>query len=143
MSPDTDDAVGRQRAFVVQLRVCALLLCVAGLASCFPRNGKPYEAGPATLIEDARQACQRHDMQARRMLLERIIREYPDSDEASLARQQLEKERSPGESCSWQLRNEGNKPTASTGSTRGECQLIPQTSLVHRSDDLQPIIAAL
>jgi hypothetical protein len=77
------------------------------------------------------------------MLFERIIREYPDSDEASLARQQLEKELSPGESCSWQLRKEGNKPTASIGSTRGECQVIPQTSLVHRSDDPQPIIAAL
>lgn len=100
MSPDTGETVRGRRSCLVQLRAIALVWCVATLVGCFPRNGKPYDAGPATLIEDARQACQRHDVQARRMLLERVIREYPDSDEASLARQQLEKERSPGESCS-------------------------------------------
>jgi hypothetical protein len=88
------------RRFQTRHRLFAVLLVAATLAACFPKNGKPYAAGPATLLEDARHACQRRDAQAHRMLLERLVRQYPDSDEASLARQQLEKEQTTGENCS-------------------------------------------
>lgn len=100
VSPERDEVTTRRTSVARHLRVVAVLLLVAVLSGCFPKNGKPYNAGPATLLEDARQACQRRDTQAYRMLLERIVREYPDSDEASLARQQLEKERSPDGGCS-------------------------------------------
>ena len=100
VSPERHDITTRRTSVAHHLRVATVLLLVAVLAGCFPKNGKPYNAGPATLLEDARQACQRRDAQAHRMLLERIVREYPDSDEASLARRQLEKERSPEEGCS-------------------------------------------
>ncbi|MGM0555158.1 MAG: hypothetical protein ACQEVA_02165 [Myxococcota bacterium] len=88
------------RLFQTRHRLLGSVLVVAALAGCFPKNGKPYSAGPATLLQDARHACQRHDTQAHRMLLERLIRQYPDSDEAYLARQQLEKERTTDGGCS-------------------------------------------
>ena len=52
------------------------------------------------LLDDARQACERQDPDAHETLLQRIIRQYPNSDEASLARQLLEKERGSDASCS-------------------------------------------
>jgi len=64
---------------VLALAVLAALLTHA----CYPHRGGPVSAGPGELVELAERSCARSDEAAARHFLDRLVREHPDSPEAS------------------------------------------------------------
>ncbi len=72
--------------------MCAGWLVAWGLATgCYAYGGRAIQMTPAELLVEARDACQRRDVEAYRTLLERLIRTHPEASEAEWARKQLDK----------------------------------------------------